>query len=188
MKTIYKNFSTILFLIFLNSLINLHAQVASLEATFSLKQVDGIRIPFQNGFAVPTFEKQDRQIINLKGEWKKERFAADDNITLKKRDSTGYQNLINEAAGRQLSTYDDSGWLGKNIPSVENTMNQYPTVPEYYQDGVWYRKNFNIDAAVNGKFIKLMFYSVNYVADVWLNDVYLGYHEGGYTPFAFDVS
>jgi beta-glucuronidase len=33
-----------------------------------------------------------------------------------------------------------------------------------------------------------MFYAVNYVCDVWLNGTYLGYHEGGYTPFAFDVS
>lgn len=175
-----------LFLILTSSL--LKAQVASLEATLSLKQVDGIRIPFQNGFALPTFEKQDRQIINLKGEWKKQRFAADDNITLKKRDATGYQSLITEAAGRETASFDDSGWPVKNLPAVENTMNQYPAVPEYYQNGVWYRKNFSVDGALDGKFIKLMFYAVNYVADVWLNDVYLGYHEGGYTPFAFDVS
>ncbi|MBE0539503.1 MAG: T9SS type A sorting domain-containing protein [Ignavibacterium sp.] len=188
MKTFLQRFNLILFLILFLTSTLLKAQVASLEATLSLKQVDGIRIPFQNGFALPSFEKQDRQIINLKGEWKKQRFAADDNITLKKRDATGYQSLITEAAGRETAAYDDSGWPIKNLPAVENTMNQYPAVPEYYQDGVWYRKNFNVDAALDGKFIKLMFYAVNYVADVWLNDVYLGYHEGGYTPFAFDVS
>ena len=142
MKTIKLCFSTFLLFLFCNLSTNLHAQVASLEATMSLKQVDGIRIPFQNGFAVPSFEKQDRQIINLKGEWKKQRFAADDNITLKKRDAAGYQSLITEAAGRESSSYDDSGWPVKNLPSVENTMNQYPAVPEYYEDGVWYRKNF----------------------------------------------
>ena len=49
-------------------------------------------------------------------------------------------------------------------------------------------KILHVDSAADGKFLKLMFYAVNYVADVWLNDVYLGYHEGGYTPFAFDVS
>ncbi|HCY77992.1 MAG TPA: glycoside hydrolase family 2 [Ignavibacteriales bacterium] len=188
MKTFLQRFNLILFLILFLTSTLIKAQVASLEATLSLKQVDGIRIPFQNGFALPTFEKQDRQIINLKGEWKKQRFAADDNITLKKRDATGYQSLITEAAGRETAAYDDSGWPIKNLPAVENTMNQYPAVPEYYQDGVWYRKNFNVDPALDGKFVKLMFYAVNYVADVWLNDVYLGYHEGGYTPFAFDVS
>jgi beta-glucuronidase len=185
---IYKNLIISCLLILCFSTTGLFSQVASLEATMSLKQVDGIRIPYQNGFAVPTFEKQDRQIIDLKGQWKKQRFTADDNITLKKRDSIGYQNLINEAAGRYLASFDDSGWMGKELPAVENTMNQYPTVPEYYQDGVWYRKSFTVDTGATGKFVKLMFYSVNYVADVWLNDVYLGYHEGGYTPFAFDVS
>jgi beta-glucuronidase len=117
----------------------------------------------------------------------KQRFSASDIITLDKRDTEGYQNLLTEAANRHLSTFDDSGWETKILPAVENTMNPYPTVPEYYQDGVWYRKSFNVDTANADKFIKLMFYSVNYVADVWLNDVYLGYHEGGYTPFAFDV-
>lgn len=188
MNNVSKLVLSILILIILSSLNISLAQVATLEATLSLKQVDGIKIPYQNGFPLPTFEKQQRQIINLKGDWKKERFAADDNITLDKRDSDGYQNLINEAAGRHLASYNDASWDIKLLPAVENIMNPYPTVPEYYQDGVWYRKSFNIDASNSGKFIKLMFYAVNYVADVWLNDVYLGYHEGGYTPFAFDVS
>jgi len=163
-------------------------QTATLNATLSLIDVDGSKIPFQNGFALPSFEKQNRTILNLKGDWKKQRFVADDNITLQKRDAAGYQNLINEAAGRNLLSFDDNNWEVKTLPAVENKMNEYPTVPEYYQEGVWYRKNFNVDASQSGKFVKLMFYSVNYVADVWLNDVYLGYHEGGYTPFAFDVS
>ena len=164
------------------------AQIASLKATLSLNEVNGISVPFQNGFALPSFEKQNRKILNLQGEWKKQRFTANDNITLADRDVIGYQNLINEAAGRNTLSFDDSGWEVKILPGVENQINPYPTVPEFYEDGVWYRKNFNVDAADNGKFVKLIFYAVNYVADVWLNDVYLGYHEGGYTPFAFDVS
>ena len=166
----------------------LFSQTATLEATLSLQDVDCVKIPYQNGMVVPTFEKQNRTILNLKGDWKKQRFAADDNVTLAKRDLAGYQNLLNEATGRNAASFDDSGWETKILPAVENTMNTYPTVPEYYQDGVWYRKFFNVDAADSGKFVKLMFYAVNYVADVWLNDVYLGYHEGGYTPFAFNVS
>jgi len=164
------------------------AQIATLDATLKMQQVNGIYIPFQNGIPVPSFEKQNRQIIDLKGTWRKQRFTADDNITLARRDSSGYQSLTIEAQDRQLSSYDDSEWETKQIPGVENQMNPYPTVPEYYEDGVWYRKTINISDTLNDKFIKLMFYSVNYVADVWLNDIYLGYHEGGYTPFAFDVS
>ena len=181
-----------LIILFLVSLIflpsNIYSQIATLEATLSLKQIDGINIPFQNGFALPSFEKQKRKILNLKGDWRKQRFTADDNITLAKRDETGYQNLLNEAAGRNTSSFNDSNWGTKILPAVENQMNTYPTIPEFYQDGVWYRKSFNVDAADSGKFVKLIFYAINYVADVWLNDIYLGYHEGGYTPFAFDVS
>jgi len=167
---------------------NLYSQIASLEATLKVEKVDGIFTPFQNGIPVPSFEKQNRLIIDLKGTWLKQRFNADDNITLAKRDAEGYQNLITEAQDRQLANYDDNGWEAKQIHGVENKMNSYPTVPEYYENGVWYRKTIEVPDSLNGKFIKLMFYAVNYVADVWLNDVYLGYHEGGYTPFAFDVS
>ncbi len=164
------------------------AQTASLETTLALKRVDGFMIPYQNGFALPSFEKQNRSIIDLRGDWKKQRFFASDAISLAKRDSVGYQALLEEADGRNAALFDDSSWETKVLPAVENKMNAYPTVPEYYQDGVWYRKSFQVDDADSGKFAKLNFYAVNYVADVWLNDIYLGYHEGGYTPFSFDVS
>jgi beta-glucuronidase len=177
-----------LVLLIISFSVQLNAQIASLEATFSIKTVDGAKVPFQNGFVVPTFDKQDRAIINLKGDWKKQRFAADDNITLARRDAAGLQNVMAEAANRYLPSYNDSAWQVKTLPAVENTMYPYPTVPEYYEDGVWYRRTFTVDSAMSGQFVKLMFYSVNYVADVWVNGTYLGYHEGGYTPFAFDVS
>jgi hypothetical protein len=34
----------------------------------------------------------------------------------------------------------------------------------------------------------LRFWAVDYMADVWLNDVYVGGHEGGETPFVLDVT
>jgi len=186
MKSSSKRLFIFLLLLLLNNM--LFSQTATLDATMSLKVVDGVKVPYQNGMVVPSFEKQDRTILNLAGEWKKQRFSANDAITLGKRDAAGYQNLITEAANRYLASYDDTGWETKILPAVENTMNTYPATPEYYQDGVWYRKNFTVDVLHAGEFTKLMFYAVNYVADIWLNDVYLGYHEGGYTPFAFDVS
>lgn len=179
-------FIVYLFLIF--SFINLKSQTATLEPTLKLIDFNGIKIPYQNGMPLPSFEKQKRVIIDLKGEWKKKRFNASDNITLAKRDAAGYNNLISEADGRYLSTYDDSSWETKIIPSVENSTTGTTTPPELYADGVWYRRTFNVDDSLKNKFVKLIFYSVNYVADVWINDNYIGYHEGGYTPFAFDVT
>ncbi|MDZ7269579.1 MAG: T9SS type A sorting domain-containing protein [candidate division KSB1 bacterium] len=164
------------------------AQIASLDASLRLQTVAGIAIPHQNGIPVPSFEKQRRTTINLAGPWRKQRFAANHDLTLLKRDAAGMAELLAEAAGRQEPGYDDSGWPLHHIPGVENTINAYEKRPEYYQDGVWYRRVFAVPGELRGKFAKLIFYAVNYVADVWLNGRYLGYHEGGYTSFAFDAT
>jgi hypothetical protein len=75
MNKIHQLFCALFIIMFCHFLSNDSiAQVASLEATLTLKPVDGIKIPFQNGFALPTFEKQNRQIINLKGDWKSKDF------------------------------------------------------------------------------------------------------------------
>ncbi|MBC8044822.1 MAG: T9SS type A sorting domain-containing protein [Rhizobacter sp.] len=168
---------------------------ATLQATLELRKIpdasggDSIALPYQNAIYMPSFEKQKRTVLNLAGEWKKQRFAANHNTTLTRRNANTLGLIKTEAAGRYDIAYNDSTWATKQLPAVENAMSAGEQTPEFYQDGVWYRKKFTVSAAdFGGKFTKLMFHSVNYVADVWLNGIYLGYHEGGYTPFAFDVS
>ncbi len=57
----------------------------------------------------------------------------------------------------------------------------------HYQGLVWYQRRF--DAAPQpGMRYFVRFGAVNYVAEVWLNGHYLGRHEGGFTPFAFEVT
>lgn len=166
----------------------LHAGEASLDPNFTLLKIDYETVPVENNFPVPSFEKQTRPVINLKGNWKKERFHGDDEITLAKRDKTGYEDLIREADGKFRSDYNDTMWENKYLPSVENKMNEYQKRPEYYEDGVWYRRSFNVPENLKGQRAIIKFHSVNYVADVWINGSYAGYHEGGYTPFAFDIT
>jgi len=56
-------------------------------------------------------------------------------------------------------------------------------------DGVaWYRRTFTPPAEIQDAHLRLRFEAVFYLARVWLNGQYLGAHEGGYTPFEFDVS
>ena len=165
------------------------SQVASLPATFSVRSVEGVSVPFQNGMPVPIFEKQRRVTFDLRGIWHKQRFAAADAITIGKRDSAGYAALVAEAAGRFLPSFDDGAWAVKILPGVENALSGFvDKPPEPYEEGVWYRRSFTLPDTLNGRFTRLNFYAVNYIADVWLNGTYLGYHEGGYTPFAFDVT
>jgi len=164
------------------------AQVASLPATMSFRNIDSVTVPFQNGMPVPSFEPQQRPTIDLAGAWRKLRFSPDHNISLGNRDSSGYAALVAEAGGMFLPSFIDASWQTKTLPGVENTLNGYEQTPEYYENGVWYRRAFSIHDSLKGRAAILKFLAVNYVADVWLNGTYLGWHEGGYTPFAFDVS
>ena len=162
------------------------AQTATLKSTLKLVEVNGIKVPYQNNLPLPTFEKQKRTYIDLKGEWKKFRFTSEPSVTLDERDSATISIL--ESNNFQSSEFDDSGWQLKNLPAVENEMHEFPTVPERYDNGVWYRKKFILPDSLIGKHVQLNFIASNYVTDVWLNGKYLGYHEGGYTPFVFDIS
>lgn len=49
----------------------------------------------------------------------------------------------------------------------------------------WYRNEFTVDK--DFQYACLQFKGVDYFADVWLNETYLGSHEGYNTPFSFDV-
>ncbi len=57
----------------------------------------------------------------------------------------------------------------------------------HYQGLVWYQRRF--DAAPRpGKRYFVRFEAANYAAEAWLNGRRLGRHEGGFTPFAFEVT
>ncbi len=57
----------------------------------------------------------------------------------------------------------------------------------HYQGLVWYQRHFSSRKAA-GRRTFLRFGAVNYTAQVYLNGQLLGRHEGGFTPFAFDVT
>ena len=63
-------------------------------------------------------------------------------------------------------------------------------MPEYadYTGIAWYRRQLTLPPIAGEAHVRLRFGAVFYLAQVWWNGVYLGEHEGGYTPFEFDVS
>ena len=52
----------------------------------------------------------------------------------------------------------------------------------------WYQTRFDLPSGFKGQKVFLRFDSVNYLADVWLNGVKLGSHEGGHLPFVFEIT
>lgn len=96
--------------------------------------------------------------------------------------------------------FDESG---KGIS--ENWMNRKSldteiTVPFVYQcelsgigdlrhsDFVWYHRTFTVPASFEGQRVILHFGAVDYKTKVWINGKFIGEHEGGYTPFSFDIT
>ena len=63
-----------------------------------------------------------------------------------------------------------------------------------YEDGVqyfgvsWFRDLGNVPQSFANQFILFKLLGVNYFCDIWIDGQYVGYHEGGFTCFAFDVS
>lgn len=58
----------------------------------------------------------------------------------------------------------------------------------HYQGLVWYERRFDAAPVAAGRRRFLRFGAVNYTADVWLNGRKVGHHEGGFTPFALEVT
>ncbi|MDA1269376.1 MAG: beta-galactosidase, partial [Bacteroidetes bacterium] len=56
------------------------------------------------------------------------------------------------------------------------------------QNELWYNREFNVPTTWKNKKIILNFGAVDWKADVWINDIQIGSHKGGYTPFSFDIT
>ncbi|HLZ96175.1 MAG TPA: glycoside hydrolase family 2 TIM barrel-domain containing protein [Candidatus Dormibacteraeota bacterium] len=151
---------------------------AALQPTLGFQIVDGGRVAMQSGQPVPGFSYEPRPRLDLRSGWRFQSEPLSEALSFAPR-SDARGELEKEANGRQKPTYDDSGWLPVDVPgSVSDPPSGHPT------DG-WFRNTFTAPPDWAGLAVTLKFASVNYLADVWLNGVYLGYHEGGVTPFAF---
>ena len=105
----------------------------------------------------------------------------DNDLSLASRPNA-LKRIVADAGGRDQSSYDDTNWPTIDVPG------SYNPPPAAGGSGAWYRKDFDVPPDWQNQTITLKFGAANYVADVWMNGHYLGYHEGGSTPFAFDVT
>ncbi|GIN72341.1 hypothetical protein J14TS2_28160 [Bacillus sp. J14TS2] len=164
--------------------------IGTLQSTFTFQKIDGKMIPFQNGIPYPSFEPQQRQIFSLSGKWQKHRFAADHNWTMTLRDDDWIAKTEKDSQGIPTRGFDDSNWETHTIPLPENKLTGKAEIngAETYENGVWYRKVFSLNDEWKEKEITLKCLGLSYVGDFWINGQYVGYHEGGYTPFSFEVT
>lgn len=87
---------------------------------------------------------------------------------------------------------------GKHTPSVFDGKILVPFAVESSLSGVGktvgaekelvYRRSFDVPSSWKGKRVLLHFGAVDWRTDVWVNDVKVGSHTGGFTPFSFDIT
>ncbi len=79
-------------------------------------------------------------------------------------------------------------WETANLPHTVRLEPRDVSGGRNYQGLCWYKKSFAPQQEWNGRVIYLKFQGAMQVADVWMNDVHLTTHYGGYIPFTLDIS
>lgn len=153
-----------------------------LDLTTELTSVDGLPVLMQNDLVMPDPALSQWSRLDLSGPWQKRRMALDRNLSFAKRTDEVLAMMEAESGGAVLPTFDDSEWETQNLPSVENRLcpTGHPSGPEHFTGGVWYRRD--VELPVGGQAIRLVLPAAGYTVDVWADGLYLGYHEGSYTP------
>jgi beta-glucuronidase len=73
------------------------------------------------------------------------------------------------------------------VPASFNDISADAAVRDHFGD-VWYQTTVRVPRGWDGQRIVLHFESATHRATVWVNDTEVVSHEGGYTPFAADVT
>jgi len=119
-----------------------------------------------------------RHTTNLNGQWK---------AIL---DPTGigtWRQIWKEAKPVKKTDFVEYSFEGGPLLHVPADFNTQLPELTYMEGTVWYKKTFNYTLP-KGKRLFLHFGAINYVADVYLNGNLLGSHEGGFTPFQFEIT
>jgi beta-glucuronidase len=103
-------------------------------------------------------------------------------------DLSGVWELRFDAQDSGLADGWQTGFAGGRPAAVPASWNDQFETGRDFLGPAWYQTGFDLPWGWEEKRVLLRFGSVNYLAEVWLNDVALGMHEGGHLPFEFEVT
>ncbi|ANI90388.1 beta-glucuronidase [Arachidicoccus ginsenosidimutans] len=103
---------------------------------------------------------------------------------LNEKNPAAYWNLDEPKNKTDLKEF---GYNDKYSLKVPGDWNHQDKQFIYYEGTVWYKKSFDYKKKERNDKVFLYFGAVNYRADVYLNGKKLGMHEGGFTPFDFEI-
>src|ERR1051325_11576199 len=84
----------------------------------------------------------------------------------------------------ELIEYDFDSSSTLKVPGDWNTQSEQLF---FYEGTVWYKKSFDYQRRPDTR-VFVYFGAANYFADVYLNGEKIGQHEGGFTPFNFEIT
>jgi beta-glucuronidase len=127
-----------------------------------------------------------RKTVSLNGQWQtiidpyesgyyNYRYQPSDN---------GYFKNAKPKSKSDLIEYDFDTSATLNVPGDWNTQSDQLF---FYEGTVWYKKSFDYARQPNTRLF-VYFGAANYLADVYLNGEKIGQHEGGFTPFNFEIT
>src|SRR5258706_14729373 len=96
----------------------------------------------------------------------------------------GYFKDAKPKSKSDLIEYDFDTSEALAVPGDWNTQKERLLL---YEGTIWYKKAFDYQKKPNTR-IFVYFGAANYLADVYLNGEKLGRHEGGFTPFNFEIT
>ena len=96
----------------------------------------------------------------------------------------GYFKNAKPQSKTDLIEYDFDKSSTLKVPGDWNTQSEQLF---FYEGTVWYKKSFDYERRPNTR-VFVYFGAANYQADVYLNGQKLGQHEGGFTPFNFEIT
>ena len=96
----------------------------------------------------------------------------------------GYFKNAKPKSPSDLIEYDFDASAQLNVPGDWNSQDQRLL---FYEGTVWYKKSFDYQKKDRTRLF-VYFGAANYLADVYLNGQKLGRHEGGFTPFNFEIT
>lgn len=119
-----------------------------------------------------------RKTVNLNGEWQ---------VILDPAGAGDWRQVWTERKPKAKTDFVEYSFEGGPTLRVPGDFNTQIAEMFYVEGVVWYKKSFAYNKKVNER-VFIHFGAVNYLADVYLNGKHLGAHEGGFTPFQFELT
>ncbi|MFI0431472.1 glycoside hydrolase family 2 protein [Mariniflexile sp. HMF6888] len=121
---------------------------------------------------------QSRHLKSLNGKW---------NVLLDPGNIGGWKKFWIEPKPQKKTDFFEYSFNGAPELNVPGDFNSQLCELTFYEGAVWYKKVFTVSQKKDSRQF-LHFGAVNYMADVYLNEEKLGSHEGGFTPFQFEIT